>query len=373
MNIIYLSSSFLPSKSANSVHVMNMCEALENLGIKIKLFGFKGEKEENIFNYYDISKEFDIYTVKKKPIRFFGDLIASFKIKNIILNKFNNTVIYARNFYPLYLLKNKYKYIFESHILPENIIHKKIQKVLFKNENFIKLVVISNILKNDYLKEFPMLKSEDIIVAHDASKITKNKTKKLYKNFGGQKVIGYVGSLFPGKGMEIISKLTYKLPNLKFIIVGGSKEEVNFWKKKCNLKNTQLIGYVKQKELINYYNEFDIVLLPNQKDILVNNKKNNIGKWTSPLKLFEYMSYQKPIISSDLPVLREILKNNYNCLLSSPKDVEEWKNNILKLLNDDSLRDRLTKNAYNDLINKYTWDKRAEKILNSLCKELTDK
>jgi len=369
LNIIYLSSSFLPSKSANSVHVMNMCEAFENLGIKITLFGFKGEERGNIFDYYNVNKEFDIYTIKKRPIRFLGDLIASFKIKKIILNKFYNSVIYARNFYPLYLLKNKYKYIVESHILPENIIHKRIQKVLFKNKNFIKLVVISNILKEDYLKTFPMLKPEDIIVAHDAAKIAKIKSKKLTKKSGNQKVIGYVGSLFPGKGMEIISKLTYELPKLKFIIVGGNEEEVNYWNKKCNPKNTQLIGYVKQKDLIDYYNEFDIVLLPNQKDILVNNKRSNIGKWTSPLKLFEYMAYQKPIIASDLPVLREVLNEN-NSILCDPENVEEWVRAIKLLIKDEKLSKKIAENAYKDLINKYTWDKRAEKILDILYKEL---
>lgn len=60
MKIIYLSSSELPSRQANAVHVINMCQALSELGHEVTLFGRQGsgsptvQGNEDIFDYYGV-------------------------------------------------------------------------------------------------------------------------------------------------------------------------------------------------------------------------------------------------------------------------------------------------------------------------------
>jgi glycosyltransferase involved in cell wall biosynthesis len=84
----------------------------------------------------------------------------------------------------------------------------------------------------------------------------------------------------------------------------------------------------------------------------------------SPLKIFEYMSSKKPIIASDLSVLREVL-NDENSMLVPPDDVTAWKEAIISL-SDAVKRKKLADQAFLDLINHYTWKKRSEKIIQQL-------
>ena len=66
--------------------------------------------------------------------------------------------------------------------------------------------------------------------------------------------------------------------------------------------------------------------------LLVQKNEINISDFTSPLKVFEYMSYKKAIIASDLPVLREVLSNK-NSLIVKCDDINEWMAAIEKLKN----------------------------------------
>jgi glycosyltransferase involved in cell wall biosynthesis len=89
----------------------------------------------------------------------------------------------------------------------------------------------------------------------------------------------------------------------------------------------------------------------------------DIGKWTSPLKLFEYMAAKKPILASNIDVLREVLVHEKNSILCDPDDHDAWRTGLRRLLNDRKLAERLTNTAFADLSEKYTWSKRADTLL----------
>ena len=86
----------------------------------------------------------------------------------------------------------------------------------------------------------------------------------------------------------------------------------------------------------------------------------NISDFTSPLKLFEYMSHRKPIIASDLPVIREVL-NEKNSILVKCDDIDLWINSIKDLKNLKN-RDLIANQALSDFYN-YNWKNRAFLIL----------
>ena len=83
----------------------------------------------------------------------------------------------------------------------------------------------------------------------------------------------------------------------------------------------------------------------------------------SPLKMFEYMSSNRPIISSNLPVIKEVLINKENALLVEPDNLQDWRDAVQLLYQTESLRVQLAENAYKDYLNLYSWDKRAEALL----------
>jgi len=82
--------------------------------------------------------------------------------------------------------------------------------------------------------------------------------------------------------------------------------------------------------------------------------------------MFEYMASGVPLIASDLPVLREVLKPEYNCVMVAPDDIEAWARAILRLSGDSELRNRLASNASNDIIQTHNWRNRAKVILECL-------
>ena len=83
----------------------------------------------------------------------------------------------------------------------------------------------------------------------------------------------------------------------------------------------------------------------------------------SPIKVFEYMASRKPILCSDLPVLREVLRDEENALLLPPREPEAWAAALVRLKSDNALADRLALAAVHDFREHYTWQGRARRIL----------
>lgn len=243
-------------------------------------------------------------------------------------------------------------------------------KRLARHHRLILFVVISHALERDISKLLPALANK-ILVAPDGADIPRkeNLHRINIDKTKGKLQVGYCGHLYPGKGMEIIEELLPLCPWACFHIVGGTEREIRKWRKKLRRhKNIIFYGHVQPSHTSAYIMHFDVCLLPNQPHVLTYaNKKNvDIGAYTSPLKMFEYMALGKPIVASDLPVLREILKHEYNALLCPHNNALIWSNTLQRLLNDPKLRMDLGRQALADFINKYTWDSRAKRILQGI-------
>jgi len=141
-------------------------------------------------------------------------------------------------------------------------------------------------------------------------------------------------------------------------IVGGIPEDIlNFERfiDDNSIKNVILVGYVAPKQVPKYLAAADILILPNT-------SADDMSRlYTSPLKLFEYMAARRPIVASDLTSIREIL-NEQNSILVKPDDPAALVEGILKISENKALADSLVKKAFQD-VQQYTWDKRAERIL----------
>ena len=368
MRILYISKSIIPSRAANSIHVMKMCQAFSDNGHEVVLLApdVKGQYEkdvDDIYEFYGVRKNFEIKKLWHPDLKSGAFLYTLAIFFYLFVNKKFN-LVYGRFLHGCYiatLLKNKV--IFESHapIFDEKSQRLIVFKKLIKNRYFNKLVVISKVLKNMYL-ENGYLNDSKIQVAHDGADEVKNFNHKI-KLLGDKNnlKVGYVGHLYKGKGMEIIKLIADKVDkDIEFHIVGGVEKDINNWKEKVNSKNVYFYGYVPHKQVSNYIHSLDICLLPNQKVVLthgaVGTTGANISSYTSPLKLFEYMSHKKPIIASDLPVIREVL-NERNSILVECDDIKLWISSIKKLKNFRN-RESIANQALSDFHN-YSWKNRA--------------
>jgi glycosyltransferase involved in cell wall biosynthesis len=166
--------------------------------------------------------------------------------------------------------------------------------------------------------------------------------------------------------MELISQLPDLLPDVDFHVVGGRDAEVSAWRNTTTCPNLHFHGFVPHAELSAYYARFDVVLLPQQEQVAGENPDSQIGRWTSPLKAFEYMAHHKPIVASDLPVLREVFSDGCNALLVSATQAGAWCEAIQKLCANRDLALRIADSALVQMMKKHTWAARAQSIVETL-------
>ena len=91
-----------------------------------------------------------------------------------------------------------------------------------------------------------------------------------------------------------------------------------------------------------------------------------ISKFTSPLKLFDYLSVGRAIICSNFKVLKEVIKPNKNAIfIKNYKNVFSWIHEINKISYSNQKQFIMSKNNYK-LGKKYSLKNRAKKIIESI-------
>ena len=131
-----------------------------------------------------------------------------------------------------------------------------------------------------------------------------------------------------------------------------------------SFKNFKVFPLASYRQTIKLIKKADALLMPYQSKVSINslNFNDDISKFISPLKMFEYMATGIPLVSSDLEVLREKLINRKNSILiKNYANPLSWKKAILELSKNYNLRKKISKNSIlTASIN--TWEQRSEKI-----------
>jgi len=360
--LLYYSTTHIPSGKANSIQQIKMCECLVKYGFSVTLLT-KSKKPDTLNDNYGISTNINHISVKCNNFRYLGTFI--FMIKSLFfLNKKYN-IGYTRRIMLGFILKviSCDRLFIELHSPPEAV-EKYLLKILLRYKKVDKIITITQSLKDEILYRYNTNNAE-VIVAHSGTElnnyaITRNNFENnIFK-------VGYVGSLLKGKGMEVISSIVNRIEFAEFHVIGGSSDNILKWNNllKDN-KNIFFHGHIRHSEINKMIVEFDVLLLPNQKNVITNKKGTDIGSWTSPVKMFEYMASGVPIIASNISVLREVLKNKENALLCDPENPDEWVDAIHILKHNPKLRSKLAKKAFDEFENKYTLNKRVEIIFNN--------
>lgn len=175
------------------------------------------------------------------------------------------------------------------------------------------------------------------------------KIEKLVKS--KKKIIGYYGALAKWFDYELIARIAKEHKDYNILLIGidydKSFAKYNYFE---DVPNIHYIGLVDYKELVNYGAYCDVLTIP----FVI----NDITLATSPVKVFEYMAMEKPIVTTDLPECRK-----YKSVLIS-KTHDEFIKNLEKAIekaNDPKYKDILRKEALNN-----TWQKKADEIINLL-------
>ena len=364
MKIAYLSGAYIPSRGANSMHVMQMCEALARLGHDVRLYVRPGDlHSESDFCFYDVSPSFSVEKLDRPGIRAIGAAAYALRVRRKLLRRDMPDLIYAREFWSLSLaLDLGVPFVFESHWSPKNALQKSAERRILRHPLLHRVVFISEALRQIYYSEFPWLDPAKTVVAHDAARATDDSAPGGAITVGRRSAlqVGYVGSFHVGCGLDLIEKVASLLPDVDFNIFGGSADETDAWTKRTSgLENLRFHGFRCPADLPPIYRALDIVVAPYQPDT------PHIG-WISPMKLFEYMAHAGAIVCSDFPVLREIIDHEVTGVLVEPDSPETWAEVITGLRDDVERRRRLGTAAQRTQRQNYTWLARAGNVLHDI-------
>jgi glycosyltransferase involved in cell wall biosynthesis len=170
-------------------------------------------------------------------------------------------------------------------------------------------------------------------------------------------VVGYVGSLEFWLDIrsliEGFALAKRSIPFLKLLIVGSSlytnyAEKVLYWVKQENIeKDTKLIGFVPYEFVPEYISTLDVGIIPF--DV-----SNPIAQYSSPMKMWEYLSQRKPVLSTPIP---EILDNS-DCFLTA-LTAEDYAKQFLLIARKSDIVNQKMEKGYRKALDR-TWANSAQ-------------
>lgn len=364
MRIAYLTTSFVPSRAANSVQVVKMAHALGRRGHDVTLYAAYGDTGIDPLAFYGVAPTFELARAMRPAggrlgaARYLASQVARLHASpraDLYYGRAARLLLAAAPFgRPL---------AYEAHVLPSSAARRAVQRALFALPNFARLVCISDALRRDYLSAFPGLDPEQVLVAHDGSDpmALPAKAKRTLGRPDALQV-GYVGSIYRGRGVDTLVELADALPDVDFQVVGGAPDAVDEARHDAP-DNVHFHGHQPHAELPAFYAQLDVLTAPYRGDrVAVHGGGGDIRRWMSPLKVFEYMSTGRAIVSADIPVLREVLRDGENALLVPSDDLSAWVDAIATLRDDPDRRAQLGAAALSDFETHYTWEQRADAI-----------
>jgi glycosyltransferase involved in cell wall biosynthesis len=173
-------------------------------------------------------------------------------------------------------------------------------------------------------------------------------------------VVGYAGHLYPWKGVDTLIEALATVLAARAVIIGGQPGEGDGARLEAMARahgvanRTEFTGWQRPADVAALLLQCDILVLPNVRTTISE-------RYTSPLKLFEYLAAGRPIVASNLPAVREILTDGINAVLVEPGNVTALATALTSLANDPQLADRLGRRAFADAA-LYSWDARAARL-----------
>ncbi len=175
--------------------------------------------------------------------------------------------------------------------------------------------------------------------------------------------VGYTGSLYGGRGVGLMTEVARRLPDVDVHLLGGPAKEAEALRARTDLpKNLIVHGLRALSDAEHMQTSMDVLLAPYERSVLTPGNVDT-SRWMSPMKLFGYLAAGRAIVCSDIPVLREILKDEATALLVDPEYSGSWVAAVTRLRDDAELRARLGVQGRALHAQHYTWEQRTRGLL----------
>jgi glycosyltransferase involved in cell wall biosynthesis len=343
---------YYPLSMGRSVHGMNLVRGLKRRGHQI--LSCLGDGNPECINY-DRTKKGALEVAQASDllyIRIAGRPVHSYLEKSTLLKlarPFSLPVVWEVNA-PVEELLGSYPPGPERDLL----IRRENRKRKFLARLVDAGIGVSDVLKEYINKDLGIKNAYSIPNASDPELFDPRGTRETVLNrLGGFKLFWMGNATTPWQGIELILEIARRMeqsdPDVIFILVTGDSL-VNF----PVLNNLLVLRQISYCDMPHYLAAADICLcLYKEYDWI------RYGFYGSALKLFDYMAAQKPVIASDMGQITQVIRDGVNGVLVQ-NEVEMIVDKIRELKKGRELRENLARNAREDVMNYYNWDRVAE-------------
>jgi len=172
--------------------------------------------------------------------------------------------------------------------------------------------------------------------------------------------VGFLGGIWPWHGLDLLiesAPLVLKaMPEIKFVIAGHGpdKSKLNNLIKGMGIEKSFLVrDEVDFDKVPAYINAFDVCI------VFFKPVRKNQG---SPIKLFEYLACGKPVIATNIENYGLLLEKYGGGISVNSEDPARVAEAILKLAQDEKLRQRTGEDARKAAVVNFSWRKVAESV-----------
>lgn len=320
--IYYIFNGRFPSEKAHALYAAKSCEAFSRNGYDVVLLVPRRARDTQLAypDFFGIEKSFsvnylptvDLYRsfLPTKLAFFVNHFFFSLSVCMFVLLRKKEEAVYFSHevLSSLALAFSGRRVVYEMHDYPDS--YRSIFSLLFSKAH--KLVTQNQWKKERLLKEFH-LDAQKILVEQNGVDIedfdiplSKEESRAQLGLPSAGFIALYTGHLFDWKGAHVLAESAEFLDaGIEVIFVGGSEHDVESFKKLYgDKKNIHVKGYKPHAEIPLWQKAADCLILPNT-------ATQDISKYyTSPMKLFEYMASERPIIASDIPSIRAIVNED---------------------------------------------------------------
>jgi glycosyltransferase involved in cell wall biosynthesis len=372
VRIACIATSKVPSRTANSIQVMKVCQALADLGHDVNLWLPRCEGDtrwEVLHELYGIRSTFPIHRLRSIGglRRYDFCLQAVRRARGWPAELMYVWPIQAASIAAWMRLPS----VLEVHDLPRGRLGTRLFRSYLRSRAPHRILPISHALARRLSQEYSAPLAPPVcVIAPDG--IDLERYSALPGAAEARRQLGlpdrltavYTGHLYAGRGVDLILDVARREESMSFVIAGGEPEAVERWRDTAGtLQNVHFLGFVPNADLPLVQAAGDVLLMPYGREIAVSGG-GDTAAYASPMKMFEYMAAGRVILSSDLPVLREVLSEE-NAILLPPDDPMAWHTALKEVMRDRGRAARLAERARDDA-RQYTWVERARHSLEGL-------
>lgn len=371
MRIAVVATSHVPSIFANSIQVMKVCNALATLSGPVSLWvpGNTHTPWTEMAPMYGLDEPFEVNWIPSNPkLKRYDFSIAAFQRAR----KWKADIIYS--FLPQVSVLSgmaQIPTILEMHNLPTGKLGPWLFRQFVGLRSKKRLLVITDALRQT-LERLYRVSLPDTFTRIAPNGIDLKRYEGLPAAAEARRRLGYrdqvtavySGHFYPGRGMDVLYGLAKAFPQVQFIWAGGLPEAVAEWQTRISqdgVQNIILTGFIPNQDLPLVQAAGDFLLMPYGKEILGSSGTVSSASYCSPMKMFDYMAAGRLILTSDLPVIHEVLNEN-NAVFCEPDQLVDWINSFSALLADPARCEKLSSQAKQD-VRRYDWKARAERAL----------